>query len=164
MTVVRLRRVDGERFLALRKAALDCDPHCFRVSSADDAELGVPAWSQRLERDRVVAIERGGRLFGVGGFTRFQGEKLDHKGLIWGMYVAPDVRGSGAADLILASLLDHASAVVRLVQLTIMADNGRARRFYERHGFRVYGIEPCSVRRGQHFADEALMWLPISAT
>lgn len=39
-----------------------------------------------------------------------------------------------------------------------MADNLRARRLYERHGFELYGIEPESVRREDGFADEALMW------
>jgi len=60
------------------------------------------------------------RLLGVGGFARFAGDKLDHKGLVWGMYVRPEARGR-----------------VCLLQLTVMADNARARAFYERHGFRL---------------------------
>jgi len=39
-----------------------------------------------------------------------------------------------------------------------MADNARARRVYERHGYVLYAIEPESVRRDGEFADEALMW------
>jgi len=40
-----------------------------------------------------------------------------------------------------------------------MADNARARRVYERHGYVLYAIEPESVRREDgSYGDEALMW------
>jgi RimJ/RimL family protein N-acetyltransferase len=53
--------------------------------------------------------------------------------------------------------LQEASATVRQVHLTVIADNLRARALYERHGFRTYGIEPASVRRDGSFVDEVLM-------
>ena len=50
------------------------------------------------------------------------------------------------------------AAEVLQLQLAVMEDNARARAFYERHGFETYAIEPASVRRGNTYADEALMW------
>ena len=159
MEIIRLAPDDTDRFLALRRLALDGDADNFRGASADDAALGLQAWRDRLARDHVLALAQGGEWLAVGGLTRFAGLKLDHKGLIWGMYTRPAARGTGAA----ARILDALEAVardlgLRQLQLTLMADNLRARRLYERHGFELYAIEPDSVRRGDDCADEALMW------
>ncbi len=157
----RLTRVhpqDVARFLSFRRAGLTNDPDAFRILPADDAAIAEEAWRARLERDHVVGIERGGDLLGVGGFSRFVGAKLDHKGLIWGMYVAPAERGAGVADEIMRALIETARGRVRQIQLTVMADNARARAFYARHGFELYGVEPQAVRREGGWADEAMMW------
>ncbi|MBP7951894.1 MAG: GNAT family N-acetyltransferase, partial [Sphingorhabdus sp.] len=94
----------------------------------------------------------------IGGLSKVVGEKMDHKGLIWGMYVHPEYRGNGAADLIMSQLVDAARGNFRQVILTLAADNAGAKRFYERHSFSVYGIEPDAIRRDDGFVDEALMW------
>jgi len=156
--LIRVHPQDVVRFLSFRRAALTNDPDAFRILPADDAAIREEAWRARLERDHVVGIERGGDLVGVGGFSRFVGAKLDHKGLIWGMYVAPAERGAGVADEIMRALIETARGQVRQIQLTVMADNARALAFYERHGFELYGIEPQAVRREGAWADEALMW------
>jgi RimJ/RimL family protein N-acetyltransferase len=162
--VVRLTSADVERFREVRLAGLRTDPNGFRFSESEDAAIDGSAWRERLDREFVVAALREGidEIVGVGGFSRFAGEKLDHKGLIWGMYVRPPARGSGAADAILGSLIAHARTQVRVLQLTVMADNVRARAFYERHGFVVYATEPKAVRQGDEFRDEVAMWLSLA--
>ena len=156
---VRLGPSDVERFLAFRARGLDGDPDAFRITAEDDAALAIDSWRARLEQDYVVAIvAEDGEWLGIGGLTQFEGEKLRHKGLIWGMYVAPAARGSGAADRIVAALVDHGSRTLRQLLLTVMADNARARALYERHGFETYAIEPQSVLRNGIYEDEALMW------
>ncbi len=74
------------------------------------------------------------------------------------MYVAPAARGTGAADAIMNALIDHAKGRMRHLQLTVMADNLRARAFYRRHEFETYATEPASVLRPNGYADESLMW------
>ncbi len=162
--VVRLTSADVERFRQIRLAGLRTDPHGFRYSEGEDAAIDNGAWGERLDREFVVAALRDGidEIAGVGGFSRFAGEKLEHKGLIWGMYVRPAARGGGAADAIMRSLIAHARTQVRVLQLTVMADNARARAFYERHGFVVYATEPQAVRHGEEFRDEAAMWLSLA--
>ena len=163
MRIVRLGPDDVGPFLNLRGQALDGDPDAFRYTTADDRRAGEAAWRERLRRDYVIGAVADEGLIGIGGFARLTGDKIDHKGLIWGMYVRPEARGRGVADALMLALLEHARARVRLVQLTVMADNPRARAFYERHGFRLYGVEPQAVRQGGELRDEALMWLPLVA-
>lgn len=157
----RLLSADTQAFMELRKRGLDGDPDNFRTTTADDRDLSQQAWQARLDRDHVVGLYDGGALVGIGGLQFMAGEKLDHKGLIWGMYIREDCRGSGGADAIMTALLDAALPRLRQVQLTVMKENSRAIRFYERHGFEIYGVEPASVRIGGAYKDEALMWRRI---
>ena len=158
MSIRRLAPKDMVAFLTVRSEGLRFAPESFRITESDDRSAGREYWAKRLDEDVVVAFECDEVIVGVGGLQRIRGDKLSHKALIWGMYVQPAARGSGAASAIVDALIDSAPTGVRQIQLTVMADNERARRLYERHGFRVYAIEPASVRIGQEFKDEALMW------
>jgi ribosomal protein S18 acetylase RimI-like enzyme len=162
MQVVRLTSRDVERFRAVRLEGLRNDPDGFRYGVAEDEAVGTDAWAARLDRDHVVAAEHDGEILGVGGFSRMAGEKLEHKGLIWGMYVRPEARGTGVADAIMHALIEHARGRVRQLQLTVMSNNARARAFYERHGFVHYATEPQAVRQGSEYRDESSMWLLLA--
>jgi ribosomal protein S18 acetylase RimI-like enzyme len=84
--------------------------------------------------------------------------RLRHKALLWGMYVKAEFRGTGAADMILSALIDHARDHVEAITLTVVCENQRAVRFYERWGFRKFGVEPASVKLDDGtYLDEALM-------
>jgi RimJ/RimL family protein N-acetyltransferase len=166
--VVRLTSADVERFREVRLAGLRTDPNGFRFSESEDAAIDSSAWRERLDREFVVAALREGidEIVGVGGFSRFAGEKLDHKGLIWGMYVRPPARGGGAADAILGSLIAHARTQVRLLQLTVMADNVRARgyrspRISGQSGARLIPTRRCPLASGtvKKCAYRSLKWM-----
>jgi RimJ/RimL family protein N-acetyltransferase len=163
MKTMRLTSADVERFRELRVEGLRNDPDGFRYSVAEDDAISSELWAARLDRSFVIAVVRAdGELAGVGGFSRLEGDKLEHKGLIWGMYVRAEARGTGAADAIMRALIDHARTRVRQVQLTVMSDNARARAFYERHGFVAYATEPQAVRQGSEYRDETSMWLLLA--
>jgi ribosomal protein S18 acetylase RimI-like enzyme len=162
MPTLSLRRFlsqDLDVYLAVRHEGLRADAGSFRISVADDETMGRAAWSARLDRDYVVGVEREGRILGIGGFGRIAGMKTEHKGLIWGMYVRAEARGGDTADMVMTALLAFARTQVRQVQLTVVADNARAVRFYERHGFIRYGVEPAAIRMADgSYVDEAMMW------
>jgi ribosomal protein S18 acetylase RimI-like enzyme len=158
LDIRRLSSDDVEAFLALRSRALKEEPLRFRVSKADDDKLGIAYWQNRLNTDHVFGVYDQDKLVGIGGLSRLVGEKLCHKGLIWGMFISSEARGTKASHLLMSALMDSAKGFVSQVQLTLMADNLRARAYYERHGFTLYGIEPKSVMTPSGPADEALMW------
>jgi ribosomal protein S18 acetylase RimI-like enzyme len=166
-TVRRLGLEDACRFHALRLEGFVSHPFEFRIASDDEADLTLSRVEARLANEFVVgAFASDDTLAGIGGLTVFAGSKLRHKALLWGMYVRGAARGQGLGDMIVGTLLSHARASsVEIVQLTVVADNARARRLYERHGFTTYGIEPCAVkvRVGDAFIylDEALMSLRL---
>lgn len=63
------------------------------------------------------------------------------------MWTHPAVRGSGASDALVRALLGWArSNGARLMRLHVVRENDRARRFYQRHGFRSTGRETARDR------------------
>lgn len=66
------------------------------------------------------------------------------------MWLHPEDRGSGAADTLVAAILAWARTEgATVVRLEVMQANMRARRFYERNGFRQTGHETVHERSGQ---------------
>jgi ribosomal protein S18 acetylase RimI-like enzyme len=73
------------------------------------------------------------------------------------MYVRDAWRGKGAGDRLVAAVLAHGASEVEQIVLTVNAENGPAIALYERHGFRVYGRLPRSIKVGERYYDELEM-------
>jgi ribosomal protein S18 acetylase RimI-like enzyme len=165
VTVRRLGPGDAAIFRALRLEGFARHPLEFRIAPEDEASLTMAHVEARIGADYVVGgFTPDGALAGIGGLTRYAGAKLRHKALLWGMYVREAARGQGLGDAIVVDLLAHARATgVEIVQLTVVAENARARRLYERHGFTTYGTEPSAVKTetgdGFVYLDETLMFV-----
>ncbi len=156
ITLRRLDVADDPAFVRLRLAGASVAPATFRFDPEDDFARSPDLTRQRLSRAVVLGTFDGSELVGIGAVEPFTGRKLDHKWLLWGMYVATP--GLGLGEQIVRALVDVArNAGGKSIQLTVMADNRRARALYERCGFSVYGLEPDSVQRDDGFADELLM-------
>jgi len=65
------------------------------------------------------------------------------------MWVHPSLRGTGAADELVSSVKDWAGQVgATQVRLNVVESNGRARRCYERAGFRATGRQGVVEKTG----------------
>lgn len=102
-----------------------------------------------------------GKLSGMVVFSQPSRPKLAHTGDVGAMYVRESARGTGLADALMAALLDHASRMVEQVQLTVNAENARAIKFYQRHGFREIGRIPRSLQVEDRYYDDLLMFRPV---
>jgi GNAT superfamily N-acetyltransferase len=93
----QLTPADAAFYRAIRLAGLKDSPEAF--GSTFEAETGKPlAWFfDRLSASRIFGAVRGREILGTAGFAIRDGEKEAHKGLLWGMYVRPDARGTGIA-------------------------------------------------------------------
>jgi ribosomal-protein-alanine N-acetyltransferase len=115
-----------------------------------ERELFAPEpWSERLfwselgqldTRHYVVALVDG-ELVGYAGLCDYPDEAF-----VQTMAVAPVAQGAGVGAQLLVELLEEAERRrQRVVSLEVRADNDRAQRLYERHGFTRTG-----VRRGYY--------------
>src|SRR5262249_41582277 len=100
-------------------------------------------------------------LVGVASFRVHDAAKLRHKGVLWGMYVRPEARGTGLAAALVQGVVEHAATLVEKVCLTVVTSNAAARRLYSAAGFKEYGLERRSLKVGSDYYDEMLMALPL---
>ena len=106
------------RWLAWVDRCVADDPRCVTVAERDDEPIGyVFLLPERLAFVWDAAV-------------------------VYELYVAPERRGTGVAD----ELMDAAVAIAReqtlpmdRLLLDVDPDNGRARAFYDRHGFEPWG-------------------------
>jgi ribosomal protein S18 acetylase RimI-like enzyme len=154
ISVRRLAEEDAEIFREIRLEALDRHPEAFQATYERSAELPLEAFAARLKRYLLFGGFLDGRLMGFVGFYPLQNPMIKHKGVLWGMYVREEARGTGLAQAMVETVLEYAGEHVEQVVLSVMASNERARRFYEKMGFERYGLEKNALRIGDRYFDE----------
>ncbi|WP_416563063.1 GNAT family N-acetyltransferase [Nocardia testacea] len=133
--VRQLEVADWAVFRHIRLRSLADAPHAFG-STLDTAR-------RRAERDwRALLVGRTQFLavvadtaVGTVGVTGDDGEFH-----LISMWVAPEARGTGVADLLLHAVLEHAGVGGGRIRLEVTEGNIAAERLYLRHGFRRTGV------------------------
>lgn len=161
----RIRRLmpeDAGLYREIRLEALKLSSEAFGSSFEHEGSQPLDYFRETLTKSDVFGafVETG--LVGVAGFRRQAGAKQAHKGVLWGMYVRPVARGTGAGKSLVRAVLDHARERVELVQLTVVSDNEAAQRLYRSCGFVAYGHEVHSLKQGGRYYDELLMAVALT--
>ncbi len=105
-----------------------------------------------------MVAEVRGEVIGCGNINGFDLPRRRHAVSI-GLSVIAPYQGMGIGDRMMAELLEHAE--VRLgaerIELQVFADNDRAIRLYEKHGFVREGVLRCDAWRDGGYADSLVM-------
>jgi RimJ/RimL family protein N-acetyltransferase len=157
ISIRQLTPADAAWYRSIRLAGLKESPEAF--GSTFETEFTKPlAWFfARLSDSVVFGAFHESRILGTAGFAGRSEQKEAHKGLLWGMYVRPQARGTGVAQRLVEAVIDYARPRVELVQLSVVVGNERARRLYARLGFVEYGIEKNALKHCGKYYDEILM-------
>ena len=151
---------DAEEFRRFRLTALEESPHAFTESAAELRALPLAVTVERLrdskEDNFVLGAFVDSHLVGTVGFFRLQGEKSNHKGRVWGVYVAPPFRRCGIARSLLDAVLNRIRDLrdIRQVSLAVATTQRGAMSLYASAGFTTYGLEPRALRVGSEYVDE----------
>ncbi|SDX49737.1 Protein N-acetyltransferase, RimJ/RimL family [Marininema mesophilum] len=166
-TIRKLKPTDAAAYREIRLRSLREHPEAF-ASDVEDSE----AYNEDLSRfaDQLQerpgqfllgAIAQDGLLKGIAGLVQYDKKKLMHKGMLWGMYVAPEIRGHGMGRRLVDSVIEEARQIANLEQiyLCVVSDNHVAKGLYERIGFTTFGREPHAMKLGGQYLDEEHMVL-----
>jgi RimJ/RimL family protein N-acetyltransferase len=163
LKVRRLEASDVADYRELRLESLKIHPEAFASSWEYESEKPISWWAERLETAAVFGgWVNNSPLVGIVRFGVPDAAKLRHKGMLWGMYVRPEARGTGLALALVQQVVAHARPLVEQVCLTVVASNVAARRLYSAAGFEEYGLERRALKVGSEYYDEVLMVLPLS--
>jgi ribosomal protein S18 acetylase RimI-like enzyme len=162
LKVCRLEAHDLESYRELRLEGLKAHPEAFASSWEYEADKPISWWAERMEMNTILGgwVDNS-PLVGMAGL-RVQGAvKQRHKGVLWGMYVRPEARGSGLGAALVQRIVEHARTLVEEICLTVVASNAAACRLYGKFGFKEYGLERRALKVGSDYYDEVLMALPL---
>lgn len=155
---------DAQAYRALRLEALLATPEAFGASHAEEAARPLSFFEERLSPQapsRVFGAYADGALVGMAGFIVGNSAKIRHKGTLWGLYVAPAVRGHSVGEALITTVIEHARRHVVILQVHVVTTNRPAYRLYDRLGFSPYGIESRGLCVDGVFYDEALLALEL---
>jgi len=162
IAIRRLLAADAEGYRSIRLAALADAPEAFGSDVATESASPVDAFANTLRSGYVAGAFAGERLVAIAGFRALEREKTRHRGDIWGVYVAPEARGTGVGRRLMEHVLDYARTQVLQVHLAVTASNAAAVALYEHLGFIRYGTEPRALKVNGRYLDEHLMVLQFS--
>jgi ribosomal protein S18 acetylase RimI-like enzyme len=154
IAVRRLLPAEAEAFRAIRLEALATCPEAFATTYAKQAADPPGYFAETLRAAAVFGAFRGEEIVGMAGLRREPGDRKQHKGVLWGMYVRPAARGLGLGRALLRAVLEYARGEVEQVLLLVVSDNRRAVRLYESEGFVSYGLERRALKQGERYLDE----------
>lgn len=169
MEIRLLTEADAAIYRVLRLRALRENPEAFGATYDEWIGRPLAAIEERLclatdppERFTLGAFDEGA-LAGTVTFGRAQVAKERHKGVITGMFVAPEQRGRRLGSALMAEAIARARALPGLEQilLAVVTTNVSARALYTALGFQSYGLEHRALKHNGHYYDEHLMvlWL-----
>ena len=161
-----LEAEDAPAVLALRHAGLVDSPMSFGAAPETDqfqSEDAVRAYLSGAPENVLCGAfdlqgETEGALVGLIGMVRGRHSKVQHRAMVWGMYVAPDARKQGLGRALIEATADHAAELgADFLDLAVSEVSTAAHKLYERAGLFEYGRHPAGIRHQECRTVEILM-------
>ncbi|WP_134701974.1 GNAT family N-acetyltransferase [Ammoniphilus sp. YIM 78166] len=168
MNIRVLNESDAHVYQELRLSALKTNPEAFGSTYDKEVHFSMETVEERIKpsKDKFVlgSFDKMGSLVGTVIFIRENNIKTTHKANVYGMYVAPEVRGKGIGKSLILELIKQARNCEGLehINLTVVSNNQSAKKLYEFVGFEVYGTERKALKFDGQYYDEDLMVFTIS--
>jgi RimJ/RimL family protein N-acetyltransferase len=161
VTVRQLNSADAAAYKALRLASLVAEPIAFGSDPQTETAFADTVWVERLQRFATFGAFDGDTLVGIASVRGETAIKTAHRAHITGVYVRPQWQGKGAGNALFETLIAACREKFMQLHLVCAAPNERARRFYERFGFVVYGHDPRGLFVDGAYINDLLMVLRL---
>ena len=155
---------DWQQYRDVRLMALQDAPEAFVATRAQEEAFEEQRWRDRMRRSRRLVAERDGSPVGVVSLGEGEAD-FAHTGELFGLWVAPEARGTGVAwKLVEAGAAQALQDGRSHLSYWVGTDNGRAVAFASSFGFRPTSTRrPMRVTSEEDGPDEMAMILPLGA-
>ena len=162
---------DACLYQELRLRALKEHPSAFAQPYESQASTAISDVTLRLKEadesphDFILGMFLDETLIGMVGFRRERFERVQHKGSIWGMYIASEAQGQGLGRTLMQEAIRRASLMPGLEQISlgVISGNESARSLYTSLGFQSYGLEMRAIVINGEYHDDELMQMFLDA-
>jgi ribosomal protein S18 acetylase RimI-like enzyme len=165
-TVRRLVYQDAEQYRVIRLHGLLHDPVAFGGCHTEESSLSVERFAAQIVHAANIFFGAfaGDEIIGCVALTNPTAAKMQHKATLWGMYTMPQAQGLGVGYAMMQHLLHYAQTqtAVERILLQVTASNTRASQWYERLGFKLYGIEYRAVKFADRYDNDELRVLELA--
>lgn len=153
---------DADDFYRLRGHALKTDPEAFQTTLEEFQQTSRPEIEKRFRgtladpKAFILGAFADDKMVGMMGLQQYSRSRIQHKGFIWGVYIAPDYRQRGLGGEILDFALRMARGMAGLeqVQVTYVANNDAAGQLYQSRRFVQFGHEQAAMIVNKRPVDE----------
>lgn len=152
-----LSKKDWQAWKQIRLNALKSSPTSFASSFEEESNCPNEKFQEDLVKNDIFGVFVDSNLIASAGFYSLNAIKLKHRGMLWGMYTQPEYRRHSVASNLIDTIIIHAKNRVTQLHLSCVTTNLNAITLYQKHGFKIYGTEPNSLKVSDHFFDEHLM-------
>lgn len=164
MEIKLLDASDAQRYWALRLEALKRHPEAF-LTSYDDAKkrenpIDQVASNFNVEGNFTFGAFDHEELIGVVTLLQESAEKIRHRANIFALYVTPNKQGLGVGKALIEEAINKAKTIeaIEKINLSVMANNEKAKNLYSKLGFKAYGFEENALKvNGVYYNDEHMV-------
>lgn len=158
----KLTPQDAGEYQQIRLRAVEEHPEAFVPVPEEERKKTLDEVTKRFatlwnkDNNFILGAFVGETIVGTAGFYQQELQKLRHKGIVWGVYVASGFRRLGIGRLLMEGILQSCRQLQGLEQilLSVAAENEQAKRLYDKLGFRTYGTEPRAFKLKDGYVDE----------
>jgi ribosomal protein S18 acetylase RimI-like enzyme len=163
----RVKKEDAFDYWELRLRALKEYPEAFASSYEESVNKPVDEVTNRIpetDNNYILGAFNDNKMIGMVGFKRETSKKLEHKAVIWGMYIAPEYQGRGIGRNLVEEVIGKAKLMgsINQINLTVVTSNEQAKKLYQSLGFQQFGIERKALKVGKTYYDEEMMVLMLN--
>nr|WP_277753356.1 GNAT family N-acetyltransferase [Rosenbergiella collisarenosi] len=132
-------------------------PNAFGASYDECTLEPLPFFAEQLRNSYIFGgFDLHNTLQGMIGVSRSSLPKLSHVANIWGMYVRPEMRGTGLSSGLMEAALEATSSA-KTVKLSVVTTNRAAYALYRFFGFTKWATDTAALCIDGVFHDEYLM-------
>lgn len=168
MLVRRLSAADAGDYRELMLEAYSLAADAFTSTAEERAAKPESWWIKRIASPDTLGTAFGayeaGELVGAVALEFSDRPKRRHSAALLGMYVRARARSHGAGSALLAAAIEHVRhrPGLKVITLTVTADNEAAIRLYQAAGFMAWGTEPMAILTPRGLKNKVHMWRPVA--